>query len=221
MKILLAEDEPQLNHVIHIALSSVHYDVTSVFNGEEAVEAAGKNAYDVMIFDIMMPVMDGITALKKIRESGDKNYVIMLTAKSEIDDKVTGLESGADDYLTKPFSLKELIARLRSLERRNEDYSVTELEYKDLTLNTPEQELVAHNSIRLANKEVELMQYLLLNSEKELSTEEILNHIWKNDPDANSEVVWLYICYLKQKLASIQSNVQILGEKGGNFKLTK
>lgn len=221
MKILLAEDEPQLNHVIHIALSSVHYDVTSVFNGEEAVEAAGKNAYDVMIFDIMMPVMDGITALKKIRESGDKTYVIMLTAKSEIDDKVTGLESGADDYLTKPFSLKELIARLRSLERRNEDYSVTELEYKDLTLNTSEQELVAHNSIRLANKEVELMQYLLLNSEKELSTEEILNHVWKNDPDANSEVVWLYIGYLKQKLASIQSNVQILGEKGGNFKLTK
>lgn len=221
MKILLAEDEPQLNHVINTALSSVHYDVTSVFNGEEAVEAAGKNGYDVMIFDIMMPVMDGIMALKKIRESGDKTYVIMLTAKSEIDDKVTGLESGADDYLTKPFSLKELIARLRSLERRSEDYSVTELKYKDLTLNTSEQELVAHNSIRLANKEVELMQYLLLNSEKELSTEEILNHVWKNDPDANSEVVWLYICYLKQKLVSIQSNVQILGEKGGSFKLTK
>lgn len=221
MKILLAEDEPQLNHVINTALSTVHYDVTSVFNGEEAVEAAGKNGYDVMIFDIMMPVMDGIMALKKIRESGDKTYVIMLTAKSEIDDKVTGLESGADDYLTKPFSLKELIARLRSLERRSEDYSVTELKYKDLTLNTSEQELVAHNSIRLANKEVELMQYLLLNSEKELSTEEILNHVWKNDPDANSEVVWLYICYLKQKLVSIQSNVQILGEKGGSFKLTK
>lgn len=221
MKILLAEDEPQLNHVINTALSSVHYDVTSVFNGEEAVEAAGKNGYDVMIFDIMMPVMDGIMALKKIRESGDKTYVIMLTAKSEIDDKVTGLESGADDYLTKPFSLKELIARLRSLERRNEDYSVTELKYKDLTLNTSEQELVAHNSIRLANKEVELMQYLLLNSEKELSTEEIFNHVWKNGPDANSEVVWLYICYLKQKLVSIQSNVQILGEKGGSFKLTK
>lgn len=221
MKILLAEDEPQLNHVINTALSSVPYDVTSVFNGEEAVEAAGKNGYDVMIFDIMMPVMDGIMALKKIRESGDKTYVIMLTAKSEIDDKVTGLESGADDYLTKPFSLKELIARLRSLERRSEDYSVTELKYKDLTLNTSEQELVAHNSIRLANKEVELMQYLLLNSEKELSTEEILNHVWKNDPDANSEVVWLYICYLKQKLVSIQSNVQILGEKGGSFKLTK
>ena len=111
-----------------------------------------KNAYDVMIFDIMMPVMDGITALKKIRESGDKTYVIMLTAKSEIDNKVTGLESGADDYLTNPFSLKELIARLRSLERRNEDYSITELEYKDLNLNTSEQELVAHNSIRLAIK---------------------------------------------------------------------
>lgn len=221
MKILLAEDEPQLNRVVKVALESVHYQVDSVFNGQEAVEAAKKNAYDVMIFDIMMPVMDGVTALKKIRESGNKTYVMMLTAKAEIDDKVTGLESGADDYLTKPFSLKELIARLHSLERRSQDYSTGNLSFGDLSLNVSEQELVAHNSIRLANKETELLQYFLLNQNKEISTQELINQIWKDDPDADSELVWLYISYLRQKLASIQSEVKILGEKGGSFKLTK
>lgn len=221
MKILLAEDEPQLNHVISVALESAKYQVDSVFNGQEAVDAAEKNAYDVMILDIMMPVMDGITALKKIRESGNKTYVIMLTAKAEIDDKVTGLESGADDYLTKPFSLKELIARLRSMERRVDDFSTGKIQYDDLELDASEQELVAHNSIRLANKETELLQYFLLNPEKEITTEEIINHIWKDDKDANAEVVWLYVSYLRQKLASIQSEVQILGDKGGSFKLTK
>ncbi|WP_297819501.1 response regulator transcription factor [uncultured Lactobacillus sp.] len=221
MKILLAEDEPQLNHVITVALQSAKYDVDSVFNGQEAVNAASKNAYDAMIFDIMMPVMDGITALKKIREQGNKTYVMMLTAKSEVDDKVTGLESGADDYLTKPFSLKELIARLHSLERRSENYSTENLQYGDLKLNVSDQELVAHNSIRLANKETELLQYFLLNSDKDLSAQELITHIWKNDPEANSELVWLYVSYLKQKLASIQSEVKILGEKGGSFRLTK
>lgn len=221
MKILLAEDEPQLNRVVTAALESVKYQVDSVFNGQEAVEAAEKNAYDVMILDIMMPIMDGITALKKIRESGNKTYVIMLTAKAEIDDKVIGLESGADDYLTKPFSLKELIARLRSMERRVDDFSTGKIQYDDLELDASEQELVAHNSIRLANKETELLQYFLLNPEKEITTEEIINHIWKDDKDANAEVVWLYVSYLRQKLISIQSEVKILGDKGGSFKLTK
>ena len=111
MKILLAEDEEQLSRVLVAAMKSVNYDVDAVFNGRDAVELAKKNSYDVIILDIMMPIMDGITALKQIRKSGDKTYVLMLTAKAEIDDRVTGLDSGADDYLTKPFSLKELLAR--------------------------------------------------------------------------------------------------------------
>lgn len=221
MKILLAEDEPQLSHVVKTALETSGYEVDAVFNGAEAVEKAKQNAYDVIILDIMMPVMDGIEALQHIRETGDKTYVMMLTAKAEVDDKVTGLESGADDYLTKPFSLKELIARLKSRERRSDDYSNNELEYGDITLNTDEQELVSHNSIRLANKETELLNYLLLNKEKEISTQEILNHVWKNDPDADEQVVWLYVSYLRQKLLNIQSSVKIEGERGGSFKLTK
>ena len=114
MRILLAEDEPQLNRVVKVALESVGYQVDTAFDGEQAVFAAKSNPYDVIILDIMMPVLDGIEALKQIRANGDKTYVMMLTAKAEIDDRVIGLESGADDYLTKPFSLKELIARLRS-----------------------------------------------------------------------------------------------------------
>lgn len=219
MKILLAEDEPQLSRVVKMAIETNGYEVEAVFNGKEAVDKAKNNAYDVIILDIMMPIMDGIQALKEIRAMGDKTYVMMLTAKAEVDDKVTGLESGADDYLTKPFSLKELIARLKSRERRDNDYSTSELKYGDIILNTDEQELISQNSIRLSNKETELLNYLILNKEKEIPTEDILNHVWKNDSDANSQVVWLYISYLRQKLLNIQSSVKIEGDKGSSFKL--
>lgn len=221
MKILVAEDEPQLLRVLTVAMEHADYDVDPVDNGLKAVEHAKENSYDVIMLDIMMPVMDGITALKKIRESGDKTYILMLTAKAEVDDRVTGLDSGADDYLTKPFSLKELLARLRSKERREDDFTPNKLELGDVTLNVSKQELVSHNSIRLNGTETQLMNYFLLNQNKELSTEELLNHVWKNDLDANSEVVWIYVSYLRQKLQSIQSSVRIEGDKGGSYKLVK
>lgn len=221
MKILVAEDEPQLLRVLTVAMEHAGYDVDPVDNGLKAVEHAKENSYDVIMLDIMMPVMDGITALKKIRESGDKTYILMLTAKAEVDDRVTGLDSGADDYLTKPFSLKELLARLRSKERREDDFTPNKLELGDVTLNVSKQELVSHNSIRLSGTETQLMNYFLLNQNKELSTEELLNHVWKNDIDANADVVWIYVSYLRQKLQSIQSSVRIEGDKGGSYKLVK
>ena len=221
MKILVAEDEPQLLRVLTVAMEHAGYDVDPVDNGLKAVEHAKENSYDVIMLDIMMPVMDGITALKKIRESGDKTYILMLTAKAEVDDRVTGLDSGADDYLTKPFSLKELLARLRSKERREDDFTPNKLELGDVTLNVSKQELVSHNSIRLSGTETQLMNYFLLNQNKELSTEELLNHVWKNDLDANADVVWIYVSYLRQKLQSIQSSVRIEGDKGGSYKLVK
>ena len=221
MKILVAEDEPQLLRVLTVAMEHAGYDVGPVDNGLKAVEHAKENSYDVIMLDIMMPVMDGITALKKIRESGDKTYILMLTAKAEVDDRVTGLDSGADDYLTKPFSLKELLARLRSKERREDDFTPNKLELGDVTLNVSKQELVSHNSIRLSGTETQLMNYFLLNQNKELSTEELLNHVWKNDIDANADVVWIYISYLRQKLQSIQSSVRIEGDKAGSYKLVK
>lgn len=221
MKILVAEDEPQLLRVLTVAMEHAGYDVDPVDNGLKTVEHAKENSYDVIMLDIMMPVMDGITALKKIRESGDKTYILMLTAKAEVDDRVTGLDSGADDYLTKPFSLKELLARLRSKERREDDFTPNKLELGDVTLNVSKQELVSHNSIRLSGIETQLMNYFLLNQNKELSTEELLNHVWKNDIDANVDVVWIYVSYLRQKLQSIQSSVRIEGDKGGSYKLVK
>ena len=221
MKILVAEDEPQLLRVLTVAMEHAGYDVDPVDNGLKAVEHAKENSYDVIMLDIMMPVMDGITALKKIRESGDKTYILMLTAKAEVDDRVTGLDSGADDYLTKPFSLKELLARLRTKERREDDFTPNKLELGDVTLNVSKQELVSHNSIRLSGTETQLMNYFLLNQNKELSTEELLNHVWKNDIDANADVVWIYVSYLRQKLQSIQSSVRIEGDKGGSYKLVK
>lgn len=221
MKILVAEDEPQLLRVLTVAMQKAGYDVDPVDNGLKAVEHTKENSYDVIILDIMMPVMDGITALKEIRKTGDKTYILMLTAKAEVDDRVTGLDSGADDYLTKPFSLKELLARLRSKERRQDDFTPNELSIGDITLNVSEQELVSHNSIRLSGQETQLMNYFLLNEGKELSSEELLAHVWKNDEDANSDVVWIYVSYLRQKLQSIQSSVKILGEKGGSYRLVK
>ena len=196
MKILVAEDEPQLLRVLTAAMEHAGYDVDPVDNGLKAVEHAKANSYDAIILDIMMPVMDGITALKKIRESGDKTYILMLTAKAEIDDRVTGLDSGADDY-------------------------ITQLTVGDVTLNVSKQELISHNSISLSGTETQLMDYFLLNEEKELSTAELLNHIWKNDSDANSEVVWMYVSYLRQKLQSIQSSVHIEGDKDGSYQLVK
>jgi phosphate regulon transcriptional regulatory protein phoB len=166
MRILLAEDEKQLNRVLTVAMTSQGYDVDSTFNGQEAVEMAQRKAYDVMIFDIMMPIKDGLTAVKEIRASGDKTYIIMLTAKSEIDDKVRGLDDGADDYLTKPFSLKELLARLRSKERREDSYTTKKVQLANLFLDVENQEASSRNSVRLSNKETELLQYLLLNKEK-------------------------------------------------------
>ncbi|GBG04435.1 response regulator transcription factor [Lactobacillus rodentium] len=221
MKILVAEDEPQLSRVLVAAMTNAGYEVDPVFNGKDAVAKARQNTYDIIMLDIMMPVMDGITALKKIRESGDKTYILMLTAKAEVDDRVTGLDSGADDYLTKPFSLKELLARLRSKVRRDDTFTPKELAFGDVTLNVEDQELESKNSIRLNSKETQLMNYLLLNQNKQISVQEIFNHVWKNETDVEEGIVWVYISYLRQKLTSIQSQVRIEGDQETGFTLIK
>ena len=221
MKILLAEDEKQLSRVLIMAMQSAGYDVDPVFNGQAAVEHAQANAYDVMIFDIMMPVKTGLEALKEIRATGDRTYVIMLTAMAEIDDKVTGLDAGADDYLTKPFSLKELLARLRSLERRTEEYDSDVLAFGDLKVDQSEQRLASHNSMSLSGKETRLLSYFILNADKELSTQQLLNQAWDRDENADAEDVWIYISYLRQKLQAVGSSTIIDGQKGGPYQLSQ
>lgn len=217
MRILVAEDEQQLSHVLSSAMTASGYQVDIATNGQEAVEQAKENAYDVIILDIMMPVKSGLEALKEIRATGNRTYIMMLTAMGEEDDKVTGLDAGADDYLTKPFSLKELLARLRSRQRRDDSYQVDVLEFGDLTLNGNDQSLESRNSISLTNRENRLLQYFILNANKELSVNELISHVWDENDTVDQEDLWINICYLRQKLQAIQSQVTISGEKTGPF----
>jgi len=221
MKILLAEDEQQLSRVLETAMTHEGYQVDTAFDGQEAVDLAKENAYDLMILDIMMPVKTGIEALKEIRQTGNTTHVIMLTAMSEVDDKVTGLDAGADDYLTKPFSLKELLARLRSMSRRVATFTPNLLQIGQTSLNVGEHELISFNSIRLAGKESKMMEFLMLNAQKSLSTQEIFRHVWSKDEDEDLDegFVWIYISYLRQKLKAIHADLAILGEEGGSFTL--
>ena len=214
MRLLLAEDEKQLSTAVAAILNASGYETDIVSDGVQAVEAAERNSYDCMVFDIMMPGKDGITALSEIREKGDVTPVIMLTAKSEVDDRITGLDAGADDYLTKPFAVKELLARIRSVTRRNGET------FANLEFNTETQEVKGENTIRLSSKEGKLLRYFLLNPEKELTTETVFTHVWNDAEEETTSIVWVYISYLRQKLESVQAQVEITGEEGGTFRLT-
>lgn len=222
MRILLAEDELALSKAYAQVLIMQGYEVEQVYDGKEALEAANSGTYDLMIFDVMMPKMSGLEVLKALRDAGNTTYVIMLTAMSELDDKVEGLEMGADEYLTKPIPLKELAARVRSLERRiDTNYNENVLTFGSVKLNVSQQELSAKNSIILAGKETKLMEVLMLNKNKKLSTEYIYNHVWSKDDDSDTGYVWIYILYLKQKLKAINANVDILGEENREFELVE
>lgn len=220
MKLLLAEDTADLNRVITAMLEMQHYDVDSVLDGEEASAKISENGYDAIILDIMMPKKDGLEVLKDLRAQGVVTPVLMLTAKAEVDDRVQGLDLGADDYLTKPFAMKELLARVRALTRRGTTYAAQKLSLGDVTLNAETLELTSENTVRLSLREFELMQTLLLNQDKTLSTAYLLEHVWKDEDGASGETVWLYINYLRRKLQYIDSNVTIEGERGGSFALT-
>lgn len=223
MKVLIAEDEVQMNRVLTTALTHEGYDVDSVYDGQAAIDKANENAYDVMVMDIMMPIKSGIEAVQEVRQSGNQAHIIMLTAMSEIDDRVIGLDAGADDYLTKPFSLKELLARLRSMSRRVDTaFTSNILKLGSVTLNVGEQELASQNTIRLAGKEAKMLEFFMLNPGKKLSTNQIFNHVWatdKDDPDIDNGYVFIYVSYLRQKLQAIGANLVIEGEEIGDYEL--
>lgn len=220
MRILLAEDEQQLARVVMTALAHEGYQVDWAKDGQQAVQLAQQTVYDLMILDIMMPVMNGIEALKEIRASGHTNHVIMLTAMAEVDDRVTGLDAGADDYLTKPFSLKELLARLRSMSRRVDHYEAPQLALGNTQLKLEEMEVSANNAIRLAGKEAKLLALLMKNPGKALSQTYIYDHVWADEAaPADYELVNVYLAYLVQKLLSIRSNLQIVGQPSGPYQL--
>ncbi|WP_196593211.1 response regulator transcription factor [Pectinatus sottacetonis] len=219
MKILLAEDEHDMSAALVAILAHSGYDVDAVYDGKAALEKAAENMYDCFIFDVMMPKMDGIEALKKLRSMGNLTPAIMLTAKAEVNDKVTGLDAGADDYLTKPFAMGELLARIRSMTRRNDSYAPAKLSIGAVDLDIEEQELSCRNTIRLSSKETKLMKFFMLNAGKILTTEDIFAHVWKGDIDVDKSIVWVYISYLREKMHSIGANIQITGCKDHEFSL--
>ncbi len=219
MKILLAEDTRDLNRVLTAALMHEGYEVDSVYDGEEALDRVKTNGYDAMILDIMMPKKDGLSVLRDLREKNVVTPVLLLTAKTEIDDRVAGLDAGADDYLTKPFAMKELLARVRAMTRRRTDYAAKSLQYGDFSLNNENFELSCENAVRLSVKEFELLQTLIVNQNVDTTTRYLLEHVWEGTPDATEDTVWLYVSYLKGKLSSVASGVSVLGERGGSFRL--
>ena len=211
MKVLFAEDEADLQDVVAEYLRYQGYNVTAVDNGAEAVEKSASDAYDAIVLDVMMPVMDGITAIKKIRETGNTVPAIFLTAKSQVGDRIEGLDAGADDYLTKPFSMEELSARLRALYRRKRDYKVRTLTFGNIELDTEQSEMKAVNTISLAYKEMRLIAFLIGRAGEEVSTQEIMDEVWPGE-DVNEDMVVMYISFLRGKLKAVQANVEIDGD---------
>ena len=211
MRILLAEDERDLREVVTAYLEYRGDHVVAVPNGEQAVEKAVEDAFDAVVMDIMMPVMDGIAAMRRIREAGNAVPAIFLTAKAEVSDRVEGLDAGADDYLTKPFALEELGARLRALNRRKRDYRARKLSFGNFELDTETSELRAHNTIGLAQKEVRLLSSLVGNADRSMTSDELLDDVWPHE-SASAETVWMYVSFLNAKLQSVHANATIDGD---------
>lgn len=220
MKILLAEDTKDLNRALCAILKHEGYDVDAAFDGEDVMDFIERDSYDCLVLDIMMPKKDGIQALTEIRAKNIITPVLMLTAKSEIDDRVAGLDAGADDYITKPFAMKELLARVRALTRRKTEYGTNDLRYNDVLLYAQTFELASENSVRLSVKEFELMQQLMLNKDRSVSVDYILNNVWSREPDAQPDTVVLYVSYLKRKLRAIASDTVIEGDENSGYRLS-
>ena len=214
MRLLLAEDTRDLNRALTTVLEHEGYEVTSTFDGEEALEHILTETFDAIILDIMMPKKSGIEVLEEMRARGHFVPVLMLTAKAEIDDRVAGLDAGADDYLTKPFAMKELLARMRSLTRRKEDYEKKVLSFSYTTLDAESFELASENAVRLSVKEFELMHALMLNAGRPLDFSFLLDHVWRQEPNADKDTVRLYVSYLQGKLKWVGTAVTI--ESVGN-----
>ena len=222
MRLLLAEDEKELNQALATVLRHNNFTVDCAYDGEEALDYFDSNEYDGVILDIMMPKVDGIKVLKTIRSEGNNVPVLFLTAKSEIDDRVEGLDAGADDYLTKPFAMKELLARVRALTRRQGDIADSVLKSGNLSLNKATFELgVANSNVRLGNKDFQMMEMLMSNEGVVISAEKFMEKIWGFDSDADISVVWVYISNLRKKLAGLDSDMEIKAIRNQGYVLEK
>ena len=218
----MAEDEKELSQALVAVLKHNNYSVDAVYNGQDAFDYLEGQEYDGAILDIMMPKMDGLTVLKKIREQGNHVPGLLLTAKTQVDDRVLGLDAGADDYLGKPFAMKELLARIRAMTRRLSVVSSNLLCYGNVTLDRTSYELsVGSESIRLANKDFQMMEMLLTNPGQVISTERFMEKVWGYDSETEINVVWVYLSNLRKKLTSLNADIEIKSIRNLGYSLEK
>jgi len=222
MRLLLAEDEKELSNALVAVLKHSNYSVDAVYDGADALNYGLCENYDGIILDIMMPKMDGIEVLKNLREKGIHTPVLLLTAKSQVADRITGLDSGADDYLTKPFAMGELLARIRAMTRRKTEFSPNDLAIGNITLSRETFDLKGPKGTqKLGNKEFQMLEMMMANKNTLISTERFMERIWGYDSEAEINVVWVFISYLRKKLVSVGADVEIKAARGVGYTLAE
>ena len=220
MKLLYAEDEPALSEAVVDYLTYHKYIVDAVYNGEDAYDYAISGGYDGIILDIMMPKRDGLEVLSALRQNGCRTPVLLLTAKTQVEDRIQGLDTGADDYLPKPFDMGELIARIRAMLRRREEYHPDLIRFGDLTLDLQSGAIsVGEMSFQLPKQEYRVMEQLMLHHTLYLSSEQLLVKAWGYDAGTDLNIVWLYISYLRKRLSAMDSRVEIVSKRNVGYKL--
>lgn len=222
MRLLIAEDDKEIAKALRALLEHQNYSVETVDNGNDGYAHAVSGNYDGIILDIMMPGMDGLEVLRALRSAGSKTPVLLLTARGELEDKVTGLDAGADDYLPKPFAAGELLARVRAMLRRRENYQEDILEFAGMQLNLSTFELSSgQKSLRLVSREFQMLQLLMQSPGSVISTEHFMEHIWGWDSDVEVSIVWVYISNLRKKIAALDAPVTIRALRGAGYCLEK
>ena len=218
MRLLIADDEVNLARALQAVLEDAGYDCDVCYDGNSAIHLVSKEMYDGLILDIMMPKVDGITVLKTIRKQGNKIPVLILSAKSEIEDKVDGLDAGANDYLAKPFDARELLARIRVITRVNTESNDSLIRFGHVTLNRKTYVLKGEKAeFKLANKEFQMMELLMANPHQVLSTDRIFEKIWGYESDTEINIVWVYIAYLRKKLVKMHADIEIKAHRNVGY----
>lgn len=220
MKLLYAEDEISMSEAVVDILTYHNYTVDAVYDGAEALAYAQMEAYDGIILDVMMPKLNGIEVLKRLRQAGNTTPVLLLTAKAEIADRIEGLDTGADDYLPKPFDMGELLARIRAMLRRREHFTPNILTLGNVSLNMQSKTLYVEKAgVVLSKLEYQLMELLMLNQGIFLSTQTILVKVWGYDTETDLGTVWVYISYLRKRLAALGANISIVAKRNVGYTL--
>lgn len=220
MRLLLAEDERELSRALVTILEHNNYSVDAVFNGADALDWALTQNYGGIILDVMMPSMSGFEVLAALRRQGVQTPVLLLTARAAVDDRIEGLDLGADDYLTKPFAMGELLARIRAMTRRRPELSPSRLHFGDLALDRVTLELYCNDAAqRLGNKEYQILELLMEHPNRPMAAERLMGLIWSADSEADVSVVWVYISNLRKRLAAMGSHVTIRAIRGSGYTL--